>query len=166
MKELPPWPVLAVVGTILGVALHDHYLVAWEELYLAQDWQGLGQMLEAGVLVPWRGVTDGAVREAHNSLWMGQVVPACVALAMAVLPSVDRLRKGLVLWLGMLLPIVPLLLVRVMLPDSGLLDFGSVSTVPMVGQAVYLEPIRIAVPIFGAVLLAGVVREVTRIVSE
>lgn len=165
MKELPPWPVLAVVGTILGVALHDHYLVSWQELYLVADWSGPGELFRAGVVVPWRAVTDASLREAHNSLWLGQVVPACVALAMAALPSVDRLRKGLVLWIGMLLPIVPLLLVRVMLPDSGLLNFGSGTAEPLVGQAVYLEPVRVAIPIFGAVLLAAAGRGLFRVLT-
>lgn len=165
MKHFPPAVVLLVVGAITFAALYEHFVHAWQDLYLAAEFAGVQAAAVEGVLEPWRGLRDPAVRTLRESLWLTQAVPAVVALALGMLRSVRGRWRGVALWGGLLVPLVPLLVVRVLLPGSPLTSFGPVTNEPLAWAALYLEPFRVAAPVFLGIYAGAAVRALGRMLA-
>lgn len=140
----PPWVVLVVLGALTFLLLHLHFTTAWENLYAPQPWSGLETAAREGLLQPWFGSTPGSLR-------VTQVVLGGLALVVGLLRTDDPWRAGLALWLGVLIPLIPVLFGRTVLTETGLLVVTPMSDEPLTWLALPLEALRVGVPVFGGI---------------
>lgn len=153
----PPWVVLVVLGALTFLLLHLHFTTAWEGLYAPQPWSGLEAAAREGLLEPWFGSTPGSLR-------VTQTVLGGLALVVGLLRSDDPWRAGLALWVGVLVPLIPVLFGRTVLTETGLLVVTPMSDEPLTWLALPLESVRVGVPIAVGIAAARVLFWLRRVV--
>lgn len=141
----PPWVVLVALGALAFLLLDLHFTTAWETLYAPEPWSGWEQAARTGLLGPWFGSTP-------RSLRVTQTVLGTLALVVGLMRTDDPWNASLALWIGVLIPLIPVLVGRTILTDSGLLVVSPMSDEPLTWLAIPLEAFRV-----GAPLVIGVV---------
>lgn len=153
----PPWVVLVVLGALTFLLLHLHFTTAWETLYAPQPWSGLETAAREGLLQPWFGSTPGSLR-------VTQAVMGGLALVVGLLRTDDPWRAGLALWVGVLIPLIPVLFGRTVLTETGLLVVTPMSDEPLTWLALPLEALRVGVPVFGGIFASRLLLWLRRVV--
>lgn len=153
----PPWVVLVVLGAISFLLLHLHFTTAWEGLYAPQPWSGWESAAREGLLEPWFGSTPGSLR-------VTQAVLGGLALVVGLLRTDDPWRAGLALWIGVLIPLIPVLFGRTVLTDTGLLVVSPMSDEPLTWMAIPLEAVRAGVPLFAGIAASRILVWLRRMV--
>ncbi len=153
----PPWVILVVLGSLSFLLLHLHFTTAWEGLYAPQPWTGWESAAREGVLEPWFGSTPVSLR-------VSQTVLGGLAFVVGLLRSDEPWRAGVALWVGVLIPLIPVLFGRTVLTDTGLLVVSPMSDEPLTWLAIPLESIRVVVPLFVGIAASRIVFWLRRIV--
>lgn len=149
--EFPPYIVIAVVGAVAFLMLDLHFVTAWEELYVTAVWPGLQETARGGLVEPWFGSTPMSLRLTQGTLFV-------LATIVALMRSDDAGKAGLALWVGVLIPLVPVLLGRTILSGTALTTFAPMSDQPLIWMAVPVEAARVGVSILAGVLVGGILR--------
>lgn len=149
--EFPPYVIIAVVGAITFLLLDLHFVTSWEELYAAAAWPGLQATARGSLMEPWFGSTPLSLRLTQGTFFL-------LAVAISLMRTDDSMTAGLALWVGVLIPLVPVLLGRTLLSGTGLTTFAPMSDEPLVWMAVPIEALRVGIPILLGVMAAGVLR--------
>lgn len=149
--EFPPYVIVAVVGAITFLLLDLHFVTSWEELYAAAAWPGLQATARGSFLEPWFGSTPMSLRLTQGTFFV-------LAVVISLMRTDDSIAAGLALWVGVLIPLVPVLLGRTLLSGTGLTTFAPMSDQPLVWMAVPIEAVRVGIPILLGVVAAGVLR--------
>lgn len=150
-RKLAPWFLVVVLGAVTFIILHIHFITVWEELYVVSPWPGLEAAAREGLVDPWFGSTP-------RSLRVTQVVLFALAGVLGVMRHDEGLRTALALWLGVMLPLIPVLVARTITSEAGLVTISPMSSDPMTWLALPLEALRTAAPVFGGVLVGLVIR--------
>lgn len=143
--EFPPWVVLVVMGALVFMLLDLHFTTAWESLYAPEPWAGMEQAARTGVLEPWFGSTP-------RSLRVTQTVLGGLAFVVGLVRTDDPWNAGMALWIGVLIPLIPVLVGRTILNETGLLVVTPMSEEPLTWLALPLEAVRVGAPILAGVL--------------
>lgn len=144
-RRLAPWYLVVVLGAVTFIMLHIHFVTGWEQLYVASPWPGFEAAAREGLIEPWFGSTP-------RSLRVTQTVLFGLAVVLGVMRSQEGVKTALALWLGVLLPLIPVLFVRAVTSDAGLVTVSSMSDLPITWLALPLEALRTGAPVFGGVL--------------
>lgn len=153
--EFPPYILIAVVGAVTFLMLDLHFVTAWETLYVSAVWPGLQEAARGGLVEPWFGSTPMGLQVTQGALFV-------LATIVALMRSRDAGKAGLALWVGVLIPLVPVLLGRTVLSGTALTTFAPMSDEPLIWMAVPVEAVRVGVPILAGVVAGGVLRFVGR----
>lgn len=153
--EFPPWVVIAVAGAIAFLLLDLHFVTSWEELYAAGTWPGVREAARGGLLEPWFGSTPRSLQLTMGTFFV-------LAVIVSLMRTDDSAAAGIALWVGVLIPLVPVLLGRTVLSGTGLTTFAPMSDEPLVWMAVPLETLRIGVSIAAGVVAGAALRFVGR----
>lgn len=153
----PPWVVLVVLGALTFLLLHLHFTTAWEGLYAPEPWSGLETAAREGLLEPWFGSTPGSLR-------VTQTVLGTLAVVVGLLRSDEPWRAGLALWVGVLIPLIPVLFGRTVLTDTGLLVVSPMSDEPLTWLALPLETVRAGVPLFAGIAVSRIIFWLRRVI--
>lgn len=148
-----PWYLVVVLGAVAFIMLHIHFITAWEALYVTAPWPGLEAAAREGLVDPWFGSTP-------RSLRVSQVVLFGLAGVLGVMRSKEGMKTALALWLGVLLPLIPVLVARAVTSEAGLVTISPMTDVPISWLALPLEALRTGVPIFVGVLAGLIVKGV------
>lgn len=154
--EFPPWVIIAVLGAITFLLLDLHFVTSWEQLYAAGAWPGLQATARGGLMEPWFGGTPMSLRMTQGAFFV-------LAFVVSLMRSNDAAMAGLALWVGVLIPLVPVLVGRTLLSGTGLTTFAPMSDEPLVWMAVPLEAVRVGVPIVAGVLAGAILRFLGRL---
>lgn len=149
--RVAPWFLVVVLGAVTFIMLHLHFITAWEELYVVSPWPGLEAAAREGLLEPWFGSTP-------RSLRVTQIVLFGLAGVLGVMRSQEGLKTALALWLGVLLPLIPVLVARAVTSDAGLVTISPMSDLPISWLALPLEALRTGAPVFAGVLAGLIVK--------
>lgn len=150
-RQLAPWYLVVVLGAVTFLMLHIHFVTVWEELYAVSPWPGFEAAAREGLVEPWFG-------SSPRSLRVTQTVLFGLAAVLGVMRSREGLRTALALWLGVLLPLIPVLLVRAVTSETGLATISSMSELPITWLALPLEALRTGAPVFAGVLAGLIVK--------
>lgn len=153
--EFPPWVV--VLGAITFLLLHLHFATAWESLYAPQPWAGMEDAARTGLLEPWFGSTPVSLR-------VTQAVLAGLALVVGLLRTDDSWKAGLALWVGVLIPLIPVLFGRTVLTETNLLVVTPMSDAPLTWLALPLETLRVGVPLLAGIVASRVLLWLRRVI--
>lgn len=155
--EFPPWAIIAVVGAVAFLLLDLHFVTSWEELYAAGTWPGIREAARGSLLEPWFGSTPRSLRLTMGTFFV-------LATLVSLMRTDDMMAAGIALWVGVLIPLVPVLLGRTVLSGTGLTTFAPMSEEPLVWMAVPMEALRIGVAIVAGILAGAVLRLLGRFV--
>lgn len=153
--EFPPYVVIAVVGAVAFLMLDLHFVTTWEELYATAAWPGLREAARGSLMEPWFGSTPMSLRMTQGALFV-------LALVVSLIRSKDMGTAGLALWVGVLIPLVPVLLGRTILSGTALTTFAPMSERPLVWLAVPVEAVRVGVPILLGVAAGAILSYIGR----
>lgn len=153
----PPTVVLVVLGAMTFLLLHLHFVTVWDQLYAVEPWTGLENAARTGLLEPWFGSTP-------RSLRVTQTVLGVVALIVGLLRTAGPWRAGLSLWIGVLLVLLPVLVGRTFLSETGLLVVAPMSGEPLTWLAIPLEAVRVGLPVFAGIAVSRVLFALRRAV--
>lgn len=156
--DFPPWVLVVLLGSVTFVMLHIHFVTAWEDLYLVAPWAGFEAAAREGVLGPWFGSTPRSLRVTQTVLFV-------LAGVLGVMRAGEGMKTAVGLWIGVLLPLIPVLVARAVTSKTGLITVTPMSDQPMTWMALPLEGLRTATPIFLGVLAGLLVRRVAGILS-
>lgn len=151
LKEFPPWVLVVILGAVTFVMLHIHFVTAWEELYAAAPWEGFEAAAREGLLDPWFGSTP-------RSLRVSQGVLLVLAAVVGIMRADDAMKAGVALWVGVLIPLIPVLFVRAVTTDSGLVTLSPMTDLPITWFSIPLEALRTAAPVFVGILAGLILR--------
>lgn len=154
--EFPPWVVIAVVGAVTFLVLDLHFVTTWEELYAAAAWPGLQETARGSLVEPWFGGTPMSLRITQGTLFV-------LATVVALMRPDDSASAGLALWVGVLIPLIPVLLGRAVLSGTALTTFAPMSDAPLTWLALPVEAVRVGVPILVGVIAGGILRFLGRV---
>lgn len=149
--EFPPWALIGVLGAVTFLVLDLHFVTTWEELYAAAAWPGLQEAARGSLVEPWFGSTPMSLRITQGTLFV-------LATIVALMRSDDAGTAGLALWIGVLIPLVPVLLGRAVLSGTALTTFAPMSDEPLTWLAIPAEAVRVGVPILAGVMMGAVLR--------
>lgn len=150
-RGLAPWVLVVVLGAVTFVILHIHFVTVWEDLYAVAPWPGFESAARRGLIAPWFG-------NSPRSLRVTQLVLFVLAGVLGVMRSGEGLKTGAALWAGVLIPLVPVLFVRVATSDTGLVTLSPMTGSDITWMSLPLEAVRTAAPIFLGVLAGMILR--------
>lgn len=154
--EFPPWALIMVLGAVAFLLLDLHFVTSWEQLYAETAYSGVRDAARGGLVEPWFGSTPTSLRMTLGALFL-------LATAVSLIRTDDAAMAGVALWVGVLIPLVPVLLGRTILSGTGLTTFAPMSDEPLVWLAVPVEAARVGVPILAGVMAGGILRFVGRV---
>lgn len=155
--EFPPWAVIGVLGALTFLLLDLHFVTSWEALYAAHTWPGLREAARGSLMEPWFGSSPESLRLTQGTFFV-------LAVIVSLMRTDDAATAGIALWVGALIPLVPVLLGRTLLSGTGLTTFAPMSDEPLVWMAVPIEAVRVGVAILAGILAGGILRLVGRFV--
>jgi hypothetical protein len=146
-KDFPPLIVAVVLGALTFGFLHLHFVTSWQELYVNAPWPGFEQAARRGIIQPW-------FTNSPRSLRVTEVVLFGLAFLVGLIRGAQPWVTSLALWLGVMIPLVPVLVARSLLANSRILTItvfghGDIPTLALVYEAV-----RTGVPIVVGMLCA------------
>lgn len=147
--DFPPYVLVAVVGAVTFLMLDLHFVTSWEQLYATAVWPGVQGAARGSLVEPWFGGTPMSLRLTQGALFV-------LATIIALMRSDDAARAGLALWVGVLVPLVPVLLGRTILSGTALTTFAPMSDQPLIWLAVPVEAVRVGVPIALGVIAGAI----------
>lgn len=147
--DFPPYVVVAVIGAVTFLMLDLHFVTSWEQLYAAAAWPGLQATARGSLVEPWFGSTPMSLRLTQGGL-------VVLAMIVSLMRSEDAGMAGLALWVGVLIPLVPVLLGRTILSGTALTTFAPMSDEPLIWLAIPVEAVRVGVPILVGVVAGRV----------
>lgn len=147
--DFPPYVVVAVIGAVTFLMLDLHFVTSWEELYATAAWPGLQETARGSLVEPWFGSTPMSLRLTQGTLFL-------LATIVSLMRTEDAGMAGLALWVGVLIPLVPVLLGRTILSGTALTTFAPMSDRPLIWMAVPVEAVRVGVPILVGVVAGGI----------
>lgn len=150
-RSLAPWVLIVVLGAVTFIILHIHFVTVWEDLYAVAPWPGFESAARRGLIGPWFGSTP-------RSLRVTQAVLFVLAAVLGVMRSGEGIKTGAALWAGVLIPLIPVLFIRVATSDTGLVTLSPMTGGDITWMSLPLEAVRTAAPIFLGILAGGIVR--------
>lgn len=148
-KDFPPLILAGVLGALTFAFLHLHFVTAWQELYVRSAWPGFEQAARRGLIQPW-------FTNSPRSLRVTEVVLFGLAAAVGLTRRSRPWATATALWVGVMIPLVPVLIARSFLSGSKILTITVFSRGDIPTLAVLYEAVRTGAPIFAGMLAATI----------
>lgn len=150
-RGLAPWVLVVVLGAATFIILHIHFVTAWEQLYAPAPWPGFEAAARRGLIDPWFG-------SSPRSLRVTQTVLLVLATVVGVMRSGEGFKSGLALWVGVMIPLIPVLFIRLATADTTLVTLSPMTGGEITWLSLPLEAVRTAAPIFLGIFAGMLVR--------
>ena len=149
-RDFPPFILAAVLGALTFAFLHLHFVTAWQELYVRSAWPGFDEAARRGLIQPW-------FTNSPRSLRVTEIVLFGLAFAVGLTRKSRPWFTATAVWVGVMVPLVPVLIARSFLSGSKILTITVFSQGDIPALALLYEAVRTGVPIFAGMAAAMIV---------
>ncbi len=146
------WSTLIVallLGALTFAFLNGYFVASWQVLYVGSSWPSLSELVRRGVVEPWLVDSPLGLRVTEGVLFG-------LSLLVGLIRGREPWSSAFAVWLGVMLPLVPVLVARSLLSNSRLLTMSVFGHGDIPSLAILYEAVRTGLPIFAGILIAMV----------